>query len=82
MNLRVIRDGRRFSGLACTLQCPGSKLQSGDWLSAASLADRVTRYGVVTVHIDGSVDINNASHIASQLAKLIAFISHSHKGDQ
>jgi len=68
------------------IQCLGSKVKPSDWLSAvALLLDKVSRYGVVTIHGDGrrgGVDIGDGAHVASPLVKTVAFIRHSHKGGQ
>jgi hypothetical protein len=80
----VIGTERLLLHLACTIQCPGSKVKSSDWLSAvALLLDKVNCYGVVTVHGDGgSVDISDGAHIASPVDELIASIWTSHQVEQ
>ena len=74
---------------ACTIQCPGSKVKSSDWLSAVA---RVSFFGfkkirgdsVVTVHGDGGcgiTNIDNRAHMASPLVKAVAFVRDSHNRD-
>jgi len=75
--------GRRLSHIACTIQCPGSKVKSSDWLSAvALLLDKVSHEGIVSVHGDGGVDISNGAHTSSPLVKPVAFVRDSHNRDQ
>ncbi len=56
-------------------------MRSSDRLSTTAVADKVSGCGAVTVHGHGSVDVSNGGH-AGQLAKPVAGIRDSHKGDQ